>query len=154
MKLDWSPFTYDKEWLQSAADEEAALGIDVEAGVWLANRKVTRAPDPAKLPPLLKAVRLQAILFTELKDWMESWNLGAGLDDAMICARRIIRLHLSDCSEDEQAENPPILRQQVVSQLHAMLTPEDWQAIAQAASQSIAQQVLVVQQAPSFPAAS
>jgi hypothetical protein len=57
-------------------------------------------------------------------------------------------------AEDEQAENPPILRQQVVSQLHGMLTQEDWQAIAQAASQSSARQVLVVQQAPSFPAAS
>jgi hypothetical protein len=97
MQLDWNSFTYDREWLQAAADEEEKFGIDVEAGVWLANRKTTRLPDPAKLSAMLKTMRLQAILLTELRDWMESWNLGAGLDAADICARRIIRLHLRKC---------------------------------------------------------
>jgi hypothetical protein len=166
MKFDWDKFTYDEEWLQAAAEAEERCEVDVEAGVWLARRHPVGAVDPAKLSAMLKMMRLQSILFTELETWMSSWNLGVGLDEAVLCARRMIRKHLSSSSDVQQAYfealleedaggiQPPVLRQQVISQICTLLTQEDWHAIAQAASQSIEQQVLRVQKVPSYPAAS
>jgi hypothetical protein len=153
MKLDWETFSYDEEWLRAAASEEERCGVDVEAGVWLANRQ-TASADPTQLSAMMKTMRLQSILFTELIAWMESWNLGAGLDEAVICARQIVRRHLSHSSEaqqlyfealleeDEKAVDPPMLRKRVISQLREMLTQDDWQTIAQAASQAVKQRVM------------
>jgi hypothetical protein len=165
MKFDWDKFTYDEEWLQAAAEAEERCEVDVEAGVWLARRHPVGAVDPAKLSAMLKMMRLQSILFTELETWMSSWNLGIGLDEAVICSRRIIRQHLEHSSEEQQAyfeallkedktSESPILRQQVICFLQEMLTAEDWQAIAQAASRAVEQQVLDVPQVQQFPAVS
>jgi hypothetical protein len=165
MKFDWDKFTYDEEWLQAAAEAEERCEVDVEAGVWLARRHPVGAVDPAKLSAMLKMMRLQSILFTELETWMSSWNLGVGLDEAVICARRIIRKHLEHSSEEQEAyfeallkedktSELPILQQQVISFLQEMLTAEDWQAIAQAASRAVEQQVLDVPQVQQFPAVS
>jgi hypothetical protein len=148
MNLDWETFTYDEKWLRASVEVEARFGGDVEAGVWLTNRHSGAVADPEKVQAMLQAMRLQSILFTELRTWMASWNLGVGLESAIICARSIIRQHLEQCSEEQQAYfeallaedktsvERPVLRQQVTSYLQQMLTPEDWQTIAQAASRS------------------
>jgi hypothetical protein len=166
MNLNWETFTYHEEWLRASAEVEARFGGDVEVGVWLTHRHSGTVADPEKVQAMLQAMRLQSILFTELRTWMTSWNLGVGLESAVICARSLIRQHLERCSEEQQAYfeallaedktavECPVLRQQVTSHLQPMLTPEDWQTIAQAASRSIEQQVLGVQQRQNLPAAS
>jgi hypothetical protein len=50
-------------------------------------------------------------------------------------------------SEDAQTSNlTQLIRQKVMKLLSDMLAPEDWQALAEAASQSISLQVLNVKQ--------
>jgi hypothetical protein len=166
MSLDWETFIHDEKGLRASVEIEARFGGDVEAGVWLTNRHSDAVAEPEKVEAMLQAMRLQSILFTELRTWMTSWNLGVGLESAIICARSIIRQHLERCSEEQQAYfeallaedktsvEYPVLRQQVTSYLQQMLTPEDWQTIAQVASRSIEQQVLGVQQPQPLPAAS
>jgi hypothetical protein len=166
MSLSWETLIYDEKWLRTSVDIEAHFGGDVEAGFWLTNRHSGAVADPEKVQAMLQAMRLQSILFTELRTWMASWNLGVGLESAIICARSIIRQRLKRCSEEHQAYfeallaedktsvEHPVLRQQVTSYLQQMLTPGDWQTIAQVASRSIEQQVLSIQQPQSLPAAS
>lgn len=48
-------------------------------------------------------MRLQSILFTELKDLMEAANLGGGTEAAITEARRRIRQQLTQLSEEQQA---------------------------------------------------
>ncbi|MBD2093225.1 hypothetical protein H6F67_25610 [Microcoleus sp. FACHB-1515] len=100
----------------------------------------------------------EAASFTQLQQWMESWNLGAALEDTYTIARRLIRVHLAQptpaqqtliemlLTSDAQVVKPdePI-QQQIVAVLLEMLTREDWQTIATAASQSIAERVMTEQ---------
>jgi hypothetical protein len=108
---------------------------------------------------LRQQMKIQSILFTVLRQWMDSWNLGAGFDDTYTVARQIVRRHLKSptpnqqavidelLSEDAQTSNlTQLIRQKVMKLLSDMLTSEDWQALAEAASQSISLQVLNVKQ--------
>jgi hypothetical protein len=103
---------------------------------------------------MMAQMRLQSILFGELREWMSHWNLGMALDEALTCARQRVRAHLMEPTEAQQAYFDALLeedaaksahkpvRAQVIQQLQAMLTEEDWGAIAQAAAQSVQKQVM------------
>jgi L-asparaginase/Glu-tRNA(Gln) amidotransferase subunit D len=84
---------------------------------------------------------------------MNSWDLGAGFEDTYAIARRLIRQRLSQPTFNQQSlaallerveiDSPdPLTQQQVVALLSQLFTPEDWQTMAQAASQSISSRVL------------
>lgn len=150
-------------WLQELAESEDKSIGSIEAGLTM--REYSRAIDvlPAdRLQQLRQQMKVQSILFTQLRQWMESWDLGAGFEDAYVLARRLIRVRLASPTptqqefiesvglEDSQRTdvNTPT-PQQIVAILSEMLTQEDWQAIAQTASQSIRSQILKVQQSQS-----
>ena len=84
---------------------------------------------------------------------MNSWDLGAGFEDTDAIARRLIRQYLSQPTSSQQSltallesvemDSPnPLTQQQVVVLLPELFTPEDWQTMAQVASQSISYRVL------------
>ena len=90
-------------------------------------------------------MKVQSTLFTGLRQWMNSWDLGAGFEDTYAIARRLIRQHLSQPTssqpslaallESVEIDSPdPLTQQQVVALLSNLFTPEDWQTMAQAAS--------------------
>jgi hypothetical protein len=100
-------------------------------------------------------MRVQSALFTVLHDWMGTWDLGAGFQDTYTIARRLIRQHLaaptpslqlfmdtlSAADSQTTSDNKPN-QQQVIELLAELFTPDDWEIMAQAASQSISSKVL------------
>jgi hypothetical protein len=163
MKFDISTFTYDKEWLQVAIADEEEHGVDVEAGSWLKGRSPILPPSPAQVHRMMKQVRLHSIVFSELHQWMEGWNLGSALEDALVCARLQVSHYLHALSEedwvyfdallveDEQCcqsnDSTPgnsshrPLRNQLITRLKDALTPDAWNAIAQVAGEAMRRQV-------------
>jgi hypothetical protein len=157
MNFDWQTFNYDDEWLNAAIQLERESGWDGEVGVWLAQRQTAAPATPDQAKSMMVQVRLQSILFGELREWMNHWNLGMALDDALTCARQRVRSHLAEPTEAQQAyfdalleedavktEHKPV-RAQAIQQLQAILTEEDWGAIAQAAAQSVQKQVMSIE---------
>jgi hypothetical protein len=150
-------------WLQELAESEDELVGQIEAG--LAMKEYSRAIDVLtvdRLQQLRQQMRVQSILFTQLRQWMESWDLGAGFEDAYVLTRRLIRFHLANPTPTQQEfieiveleDSQPIgvntpTPQQIVAMLSEMLTQEDWQEIAKTASQSIRSQILKVKQSQS-----
>jgi hypothetical protein len=132
----------------------------VEAGLAMKGyAQVVNSLTSEQSQQLRQQMKIQSILFTVLRQWMDSWNLGAGFDDTYTVARQIVRRHLKSptpnqqavidelLSEDAQTSNlTQLIRQKVMKLLSDMLTSEDWQALAEAASQSISLQVLNVKQ--------
>jgi hypothetical protein len=162
MNFDWQTFNYDDEWLDAAVQLERESGWDGEVGVWLAQRQTTAPATSAQVQSMMVQVRLQSILFGELREWMNHWDLGMALDEALTCARQRVRSHLAEPTEAQQAyfdalleedaakpEYKPV-RAQAIQQLQAMLTEEDWGAggsavtarVAQAAAHSVQKRVM------------
>jgi hypothetical protein len=157
MEFDWQTFSYDEEWLNTAVQLEQSSGWDGEVGVWLSQRQPSAVATPNQVQSMMAQVRLQSILFSELQHWISSWNLGMALEDSLNCARRRLRAHLAEPTEVQQAYLTALLaedaaqpaqlpiRMQAIEQIKAMLTPQDWQAIAQAEAQSIQEQVMAIE---------
>lgn len=104
---------------------------------------------------LRQQMKVQSILFTALQHWMESWDLGAGFDDTYAIARRLIRNRLADPGPIQQSAMNRLLvenigtgsisqstEQQVITILAEIFMPEDWQMMAEVASQSVALRVM------------
>lgn len=149
-------------WLHESAQLEAAVGGQVEAGLAMQayHRSVNRM-GPEQAQQMRQQMQVQSILFTGLQQWMTSWNLGVGFDGAYGVARRLIRERLAVPTPSQQAaieqmlatvslgdRSDPLVQGQVVSVLSELLTSEDWQMVAQAASQSITDQILNAKQIP------
>jgi hypothetical protein len=91
-------------------------------------------------------MKMQSILSNRLRQWMNFWDLGAGFEDTYAIARRLIRQHLSQPTSNQQSlgallesveiDKSSLTQQPVVALLSELFTPEDWQPMAQAASQS------------------
>jgi len=143
-------------WLQESARLEDAVEGQAEAGA--AMRDYTRAVQaltPEQAQNLRQQMRIQSILFTGLRRWMESWDLGASFEDTYTLARRLVRAHLAQPHPTQQtfldrllaedsglAGSTPAQQQQAIFFLSEIFTPDDWQALAVAASQSMSSQVL------------
>jgi hypothetical protein len=109
--------------------------------------------DPEKLRLAMKKVRLKSILFTELKVLIGSAVLGAEVEEAAILeGRRRIRQQLSQLTVEQQSffdalveedslklEDQP-LRSQVKAKLYSLLSPNDWSAILEAATNALQNQ--------------
>jgi hypothetical protein len=147
---------HDPAWLQESARIEDETGGQIEAGlVMQAYQRQVNELTGEQAKHLRNQMKVQSTLFTALHTWMNDWNLGAGFQETYTIARRLVRQHLAEPSPALQqfvagllAEASPMdsgnqpTQQQVIELLAEVLTAEDWQVMAQAASQSIAAQVL------------
>lgn len=143
----------DEAWLRDAARLEEDCGGQVEAGP--AMREYVSRLSPLSVEQL-RMVKLQSILFTELRIWMETWELGQCFEATYTKARQLVRHHLKRLSpeqktwvealleEDAQGIAPEqeTIRSQTVVMLSKMLTQEDWQVLADTAAQGMAVRVL------------
>jgi hypothetical protein len=108
--------------------------------------------DPDKMRQAMGKVCLQSILFTELAVMMDLANLGAGTEAAITEARRRIRQQLTQLTTEQQAfldavveedalqSEDRVMRSQLRSRLYALLTPADWSAVGQAATNALQSQ--------------
>lgn len=108
----------------------------------------------------LQMVKLQSFLFTELRAWMESWQLGLSFEATYTEARRLIRYrlqHLSPeqhirvrtpltTSEQNLASDQQPVRSHAIAMLSGLLTQEDWQTLANTAAQGMGVGVLEIRQ--------
>jgi hypothetical protein len=141
-------------WLRESAQIEDEVSGQVEAGQHFKDyHQAVSSLTPEQSRHIRRQMKVQSILFTGLRQWMDSWDLGAGFEDTYAIARRLIRQHLSQPTSNQQSlaallerverDSPkPLPQQQVVALLSELFTPEDWQTMAQAASQSISLRVL------------
>ncbi len=148
---------HNETWLRESASIEDEG--QVEAGLAMKEySQVVSILTSEQTEQLRQQMKVQSILFTALRQWMESWDLGAGFDATYTTARRLIRHHLAlnpnhqAAFEKLLAENAgtgsmnKVAGQQVIAILSEFFTPEDWQTMAEAASHSISLQVLSVKQ--------
>jgi hypothetical protein len=147
----------NEDWLKEWAQVEADCGGRVEAGLALRDY-ATRLSAPTI--EQLQTVKLQSILFTELRAWMESWQLGLSFEATYTEARRLIRYRLQHLSPEQQiwvrrlladpdrdlASDQQPVRSQAIAMLGDLLTQADWQALANTAAQGMAVGVLQMRQ--------
>ena len=139
----------DPEVLREMIEAEDACGGVIGAGFPTYSLN-PRPVDPVLWKQAMKKVRLQSILFTELEILLQAANLGGGTEAAITEARRRIRYQLAQLSEEQQAwfaalveeqsQAAEPIRPQVKSKLYSLLTPSDWNAIGQVATDAIQSQ--------------
>jgi hypothetical protein len=142
-------------WMQECAEIEDEAG-QIEAGLAMRDyQNQVKMLTDEQSQQLRNQMRVQSTLFTGLHSWMSNWELGAGFQDTYTIARGLIRQHLAAPAPALQAFVEELLREdsgtpnghqlnpsEIIELLSQILTPEDWQVMAQAASQSIASRVL------------
>ncbi|MEA5464497.1 hypothetical protein [Leptothoe sp. PORK10 BA2] len=145
----------DAEWI---AETEQIEGDGwIEAGV-MAKPYVEylKSLTPEQHRFLRWRMRLFSILYPELKEWLQSWELGRSFEAVYTEARHLIYERLKHptpeptdwinalIAEDDQnlPRSERRLRSQVIPMLSALLTQEDRQALADIAAQGMAQSVL------------
>lgn len=142
----------DDAWVQKADEEEW-----VEAGLGLKPYvDLLKGASPEALRRQRWYVRVLSILLPELQEWLASWQLGRSTEVVYMAAQQRLYRHLEQLTseqtgwieallaEDEQSlpKEQKVMRPQVNTWLAQLFTPEDWQVIAQAASQAIAHDIL------------
>lgn len=145
----------DEEWI---AETERIEGDGwIEAGM-MAKPYVAylESLTPEQHRFLRQRMRLFSILYPELQEWLQSWNLGRSFEAVHTEARRLIYKHLHQptpeqtdwinalIAEDDQnlPRSERTLRSQVVPMLASLLTQEDQQILADVAAKGMAQGVL------------
>jgi hypothetical protein len=136
------------EWLRLSFQLEEACDGEVGAGYAGLHLGELMA-NPAYF---MGMKRLQRIVARELRDLLAELNLGIGTEAAFGCARKIMMERLAEpevsiqeqlwavLEEDEAMQGtdaPKPLRAGVKSIIYQVMTEADWEAIAQAASQSV-----------------
>lgn len=147
----------DEAWVRESARIEEECGGRIEAG--LAMKAYAQAKYDDSLAHVRQDLRLQmrvqSILFVELRRWMEEWDIGGAFSDTYTEARELVRAHLKQptpeleawveavLEEDQQQgeENKPV-RAQTRVQLALMLTDDDWKVLAQVAGNAAANIIL------------
>jgi hypothetical protein len=146
-----------EDWLKESAQAEADCGGRVEAGLAL---REYAARLGAPTIEQIQMVKLQSTLFSVLRTWMESWQLGLSFEPTYTEARRLIRHRLQHLSPEQQdwakrlladpeqnlAANQQSMRSEAIAMLSNILTQDDWQALANTAAQGMAIGVLQMQQ--------
>ncbi|MEL6854898.1 MAG: hypothetical protein AAFO83_07285 [Cyanobacteria bacterium J06607_13] len=148
----------DEAWVRESARIEAECGGRIEAG--LAVKAYAQAKYDDSLghvrQELRSQMRVQSILFGELRRWMETWDIGGAFSDTYTEARELIRAHLKqptpeleawaaavleeDTQAQENADKP--VRAKTRAQLLLMMSDEDWETLARVAAAAIADIVL------------
>ncbi|MBE9112902.1 hypothetical protein IQ273_26295 [Nodosilinea sp. LEGE 07298] len=146
-----------EDWLKESAQVEADCGGRVEAGLAL-REYAARVGTPTI--EQLQMVKLQSTLFSALRTWMESWQLGLSFETTYTEARRLIRSRLQHLSPEQQAWARRLLtdpeqnlasdqqsaRSEAIALLGDILTQDDWQTLANTAAQGMASGVLQMRQ--------
>ena len=142
---------FDDNYLKEAVADEALVGGNIGAGLDWGN-----AYAKLLLIPLLdRLTTVRVSLNREIRLTIDSWDLGVGVEKAIITARDRIKeklispppeviphlqsaLQQDDLYGDSFISNREVLR----SLLKVLLTDTDWEAIAIAAGNSVRKQVL------------
>ncbi|WP_072016108.1 hypothetical protein [Leptolyngbya sp. KIOST-1] len=146
-----------EDWLKESAQAEADCGGRVEAGLTL---REYAARLGAPTIEQLQMVKLQSTLFSVLRTWMESWELGLSFETTYTEARRLIRHRLQHLSPEQQdwakrllagpeqnlAFDQQSVRSEAIAMLGDILTQDDWQTLANTAAQGMAIGVLQMRQ--------
>jgi hypothetical protein len=134
------------------ADEEGF----VEAGLGLQPYvDLIQGASPEALRRQRWYVRVLSILLPELKRWLGSWQLGRSFEAVYMEAQRRLYKHLEQLTPEQQdwieallteaeqvtPKEQKVIRAQATTWLAQLFSEEDWNAIAQAASQAIAQEI-------------
>ena len=152
----------DESWVRESARIEDECGGRIEAGLGMkayAQAKYDDSLVHVRLD-LRRQMRIQSILFVELKQWMTEWDIGIAFEDTYTEARELIRAHLKqpttelaawveavlreDDSAQQLSDEPKPLRSQTRAQLLAIVTDEDWETLAQVAANAISESILRV----------
>ena len=136
------------EWLRLSVQLEEECDYEVGAGYGGIHLGELMA-NPAYF---VEMKRLQRIVVVELRDLLAELNLGIGAEAAFVCARLIVMERLvkprvsiqeqlwavleeDEVIKDMDTQKP--LRAGVKNIIYQVMTEADWEAIAQAASQSV-----------------
>ena len=144
----------DEAWVRESARIEAECDGRIEAG--LAMKAYAEAKYDDSLSDVRKMLRqqmrVQSILFSELRRWMEEWNIGGAFEETYTEARQLVRAHLKQptpelknwveavLTEDDRVQkliDKPV-RAQTRAQLSLMMTDQDWATLAQVAADTAA----------------
>ena len=147
----------DEAWILEADADRASEEGMVEAGLGLLPYvEFLKEALPEALQRQRWTVRVLSILLPELKGWLESWQLGRSLEAVYMEAQKCLYGHLRHLTpeqtawirallaEEEQAlpNEQKVVRAEANAMLAQIFTTEDWQAIADVASQTMAKDIL------------
>jgi hypothetical protein len=150
----------DEAWVRESARIESECDGRIEAGLVMKAYAIAKYDDACheERRALYQQMRIQSILFSELRLWMEEWGLGISFEESYTTARQLLRAHLKSPTAELQewlqalliedkpsqsvSETP--IRNQVREKLAELMTEENWHEIAQVAAQQIATGVLTV----------
>lgn len=145
--------TYEDDWWADAEQDEGWVEAGVMAKPYVAYLE-SLSPEQHRF--LRWRMRLFSIVLPELKNWLQSWELGCSFEAVHTEAKRRIYGHLRQPTPEQTewinaliAEDDQLLpmeerelRSQVVPMLSALFTREDREALADIAAQGMAQGVL------------
>jgi hypothetical protein len=142
----------DEAWVREAEEEgQVEAGLGLKPYVEMINNA-----SPEALRRQRWYVRVLSILLPELKKWLASWQLGRSQEAVYMEAQQRLYRHLGHLTpeqaewieallaEYEQAlpDEQKVIRAQSLANLSQLFTPEDWQAIAEIAAQTMANDIL------------
>lgn len=141
----------DDDWVRNADEEDF-----VEAGLGLQPYiDLIQGASPDALRRQRWYVRVLSILLPELKQWLESWQLGRSFEAVYMEAQRRLYKHLEQLTSEQQdwieallaeaeqavPKEQKVIRAQAITWLAQLFNEEDWNVIAQAAAQNIAHDI-------------
>lgn len=147
----------DEAWVRETDADRASEEGTVEAGLGLQPYvDLLKEASPETLQRQWWYVRVLSILLPELKGWLESWQLGRSLEAVYMEAQQRLYGHLRHLTSEQTAwvevllaegekalpNEQKVIRADAIAMLAQMFTTEDWQAIADVASQTIAKDIL------------
>ncbi len=143
---------FDDNYLKEAVADEALVGGNIAAGLDWGNAYPKLL---LNLPLLDRLTTLRVSLNREIRLTIDSWDLGVGVEKAIITARDRIKEklispppevipHLQAALQQDDLYGYSFIsnREVLRSLLKVLLTNTDWEAIAIAAGNSVREQVL------------
>lgn len=158
----------DEAWVRDADADHASEEGTVEAGLGLQPYwDLLKNAAPEALQQQRWTMRVLSVLLPELKGWLESWQLGRSLEVVYLEAQQCLCSHLRNLTPEQTAwieallaakelalpDEQTVIRTQSVTMLAQIFTAEDWQAIANATAQAMANDILQIGQSSTAPVA-
>lgn len=139
------------DWVRAADEEDF-----VEAGLGLQPYvDLIQGASPEALRRQRWYVRVLSILLPELKQWLESWQLGRSFEAVYIETQQRLYKHLEQLTPEQQdwieallaeaeqavPDEQKVIRAQATTWLAQLFSQEDWEDIAAIAAQTIAHDI-------------
>ena len=156
----------DEAWVRDADADHASEEGTVAAGLGLQPYwDLLKNAAPEALQQQRWTMRVLSVLLPELKGWLESWQLGRSLEVVYLEAQQCLCSHMRNLTPEQTAwieallaakelalpDEQTVIRTQSVTMLAQIFTAEDWQAIANAAAQAMANDILQMGQSSAVP---